>query len=42
MKFLKFNSVLPGFKHEHVTDFRERDRLLSHEFWKVMIKYLLW
>jgi len=29
MKFLKFDSVLPGLKHEHVTDFSGRDRLLS-------------
>ena len=29
MKFLKFDSVLPGLKHEHVTDFNGRDRLLS-------------
>ena len=29
MKFVKFDSVLPGLKHEHVTDFSGRDRLLS-------------
>ena len=31
MKFLNFDSVLPGLKHEHehVIDFNGRDRLLS-------------
>ena len=29
MKLLKFDSVLWGLKHEHVTDFSGRDRFLS-------------
>ena len=29
MKFLKFDSVYRGLKHEHVTGFSGRDRLLS-------------
>jgi len=40
MKFLKFYSVLRGLKHEHVTDFGGRDRLLSSLIiYEFLIKY---